>query len=661
MAVSLVSVFPKRTNLIHGRENPLSITRSLYLQNENAVVICLTDGSIILYSMQTDPYSLFNSLYICCSLLEPSNELLVLDSVTLEREIQPILQGFCLFRIFIQTSRWVRQVAIFLDELDFQLLFSVHRHSMAVIDFFQSQNLIVSVDRHRNFSIIDMLNHSTCAIISGPQNDNFVSVCSDKSNPEIIYFVTEMHCIYEYQVTDHKVIRVRTFLYSAYIPIQSPMALETADCTPSTRWHLFLIASIANPERAMCKRRVQSEFISESTDLELVLNLDLNLPMSIHCILSFLSIWHFWDLDEASDQFLMQMGFSADYSKAACLQGKDKSSYAHMSPYSISHSLLIVLAIIFKLENVLDFTDACSGKESRDKSFSLGHKKRGNYIPIILGICAKYHPELHPKLSTPRMIGALCQSLLELASVSLKGNCLAPLTALDIIGDGLDVFFPFINISKLIHVLFSQFSPKHSEVLYKIFHKLFSPGMIETHSELVKIFIHDHLSSRSIASFQATISFLLQMLSKSPVSLSAALPYFIDAIMKLLDPSFMEIREKVLPLCSKFLYACFKTYPFIDFHSEKQKYAVANDRGPIVIYDLKTGTKSFVLESSICARASVISLSPDANHVCALTNRVSAANMEKPKTAHSSYRSSMLLAAHLPQMPKEEIILRRCS
>lgn len=192
---------------------------------------------------------------------------------------------------------------------------------MAVIDFFQSQNLIVSVDRHRNFSIIDMLNHSTCAIISGPQNDNFVSVCSDKSNPEIIYFVTEMHCIYEYQVTDHKVIRVRTFLYSAYIPIQSPMALETADCTPSTRWHLFLIASIANPERAMCKRRVQSEFISESTDLELVLNLDLNLPMSIHCILSFLSIWHFWDLDEASDQFLMQMGFSADYSKAACLQG----------------------------------------------------------------------------------------------------------------------------------------------------------------------------------------------------------------------------------------------------------------------------------------------------------------------------------------------------
>lgn len=287
----------------------------------------------------------------------------------------------------------------------------------------------------------------------------------------------------------------------------------------------------------------------------------------------------------------------------------------------------------------IDFTDACSGKESRDKSFSLGHKKRGNYIPIILGICAKYHPELHPKLSTPRMIGALCQSLLELASVSLKGNCLAPLTALDIIGDGLDVFFPFINISKLIHVLFSQFSPKHSEVLYKIFHKLFSPGMIETHSELVKIFIHDHLSSRSIASFQATISFLLQMLSKSPVSLSAALPYFIDAIMKLLDPSFMEIREKVLPLCSKFLYACFKTYPFIDFHSEKQKYAVANDRGPIVIYDLKTGTKSFVLESSICARASVISLSPDANHVCALTNRVSAANMEKPKTAHSSYRS----------------------
>lgn len=110
--------------------------------------------------------------------------------------------------------------------------------------------------------------------------------------------------------------------------------------------------------------------------------------------------------------------------------------------------------------------------------------------------------------------------------------------------------------------------------------------------------------------------------------LSAPLPYFIDAIMKLLDPSFLEIRSNLLPLSSKFLFACFRTFPFIDYHSDKQKYAVASDKGPIVIYDLKTGTKNNVLES-LSSRASVISLSPDVTHICALTNRSPITNTSK--------------------------------
>ena len=281
-------------------------------------------------------------------------------------------------------------------------------------------------------------------------------------------------------------------------------------------------------------------------------------------------------------------------------------------------------------------SDASSDQETQN-GLSFLQKKKGNYVPIILGICVKYHPELHPKLSTSKMVGTISQSLLELASLPLRGNCLAPLTALDVISDGMDVFFPFLNITKLIDILLSPSSTKHLEILYKIFSRLFSLGTIEAHPELIKIFVHDHLCSKNISNAQATVSFLLQMLSRSPTALSAPLPYFIDAIMKLLDPSFMEIRDKLLSSCSKLLYACFKTYPFIDFHAERQKYAIANDKGLIIIYDLKTGTKNFVLESPVSSRASVISLAPDASHICALTNRPNIGidwTTKKPQSLH---------------------------
>ena len=83
----------------------------------------------------------------------------------------------------------------------------------------------------------------------------------------------------------------------------------------------MIITSISISDRLTNRRRDQSDFITESIDLELVLSLDLGQPASIQCLLSFLSVWHFWGLDEASDHLLMQIGFSAEYSKAACLQG----------------------------------------------------------------------------------------------------------------------------------------------------------------------------------------------------------------------------------------------------------------------------------------------------------------------------------------------------
>ena len=98
-----------------------------------------------------------------------------------------------------------------MNSRDFHLVFSIHRHSAAVIDLFQCQDRIVSIDKNRNISITNLLNHYTCAMISCPTNDNFVSIASDKSNAEILYFTTESHSVYEYQVPNFEAKELELF------------------------------------------------------------------------------------------------------------------------------------------------------------------------------------------------------------------------------------------------------------------------------------------------------------------------------------------------------------------------------------------------------------------------------------------------------------------
>jgi WD40 repeat protein len=53
-----------------------------------------------------------------------------------------------------------------------------------------------------------------------------------------------------------------------------------------------------------------------------------------------------------------------------------------------------------------------------------------------------------------------------------------------------------------------------------------------------------------------------------------------------------------------------KTYPSIAFHGKGQRLAVGTHEGAVVVYDLKTATRLYVLESHH-KRASAVSYSPD--------------------------------------------------
>lgn len=88
----------------------------------------------------------------------------------------------------------------------------------------------------------------------------------------------------------------------------------------------------------------------------------------------------------------------------------------------------------------------------------------------------------------------------------------------------------------------------------------------------------------------------------------------VEAVVKTLDPNVPHLRENMLPTATAVLHSLVKryiyrdyqidreylfyhsSYPFVDFSNSAQKLAVGTLEGACVIYDLRTATRSVVLE-----------------------------------------------------------------
>lgn len=92
--------------------------------------------------------------------------------------------------------------------------------------------------------------------------------------------------------------------------------------------------------------------------------------------------------------------------------------------------------------------------------------------------------------------------------------------------------------------------------------------------------------------------------------------------MKTLDPNVPHMREVTLHAATSILHDLVKTYPSVDFSSSAQKLAVGTLEGASVIYDVRTATRSVVLEGHV-GPVSVLAFSPDAKLIatCSLVDQ----------------------------------------
>ncbi|KAG8733856.1 hypothetical protein FRC11_001394 [Ceratobasidium sp. 423] len=109
---------------------------------------------------------------------------------------------------------------------------------------------------------------------------------------------------------------------------------------------------------------------------------------------------------------------------------------------------------------------------------------------------------------------------------------------------------------------------------------------------------------------RATMQLVAFIIRKKPLVLYPNLPRLVEAVVKSLDPNSTTERDAIVDAATEILAEVVRIYPSIDFHTATQKLAVGTPEGAVIVYDLKTATRLYVLEGH-SRRLTVLSFSPD--------------------------------------------------
>ncbi|EED81002.1 predicted protein [Postia placenta Mad-698-R] len=120
----------------------------------------------------------------------------------------------------------------------------------------------------------------------------------------------------------------------------------------------------------------------------------------------------------------------------------------------------------------------------------------------------------------------------------------------------------------------------------------------------------DILQPRSVEHRKAVMQLVIFLIRKNPLVLYSNLPRLVEAVVKSLDPNSTSNRDAVLDSATDILGHIVQTFPNVDFHMSTQRLAMGTAEGAVVMYDLKTATRLYVLEGHK-KRTTACSFSPD--------------------------------------------------
>ncbi|WFC96898.1 hypothetical protein MBRA1_003562 [Malassezia brasiliensis] len=106
----------------------------------------------------------------------------------------------------------------------------------------------------------------------------------------------------------------------------------------------------------------------------------------------------------------------------------------------------------------------------------------------------------------------------------------------------------------------------------------------------------DILHATSVEQTQVTLRLVAFLIRQKPLALYPSLPRLVEAVVKSLDPTAGATRSAMAKSATLMISALVETYPSIAFHGATQRLAVGTQDGQVVLYDVKTATRLYVLD-----------------------------------------------------------------
>ncbi|KAG8857990.1 hypothetical protein FRB96_005481 [Tulasnella sp. 330] len=135
---------------------------------------------------------------------------------------------------------------------------------------------------------------------------------------------------------------------------------------------------------------------------------------------------------------------------------------------------------------------------------------------------------------------------------------------------------------------------------------------------------------------KSVMQLVVFIIRKKPLVLYPNLTRLVEAVVKSLDPNAGSGREAVFDPAIEILGHVVRTFPTVDFHTATQRLAVGMNEGAVIMYDLKTATRLYVLEGHK-KRLSAISFSPDGRRLVTASLDESVVMVWKVGSSFSSF------------------------
>ncbi|KAJ7644581.1 hypothetical protein FB45DRAFT_898250 [Roridomyces roridus] len=146
----------------------------------------------------------------------------------------------------------------------------------------------------------------------------------------------------------------------------------------------------------------------------------------------------------------------------------------------------------------------------------------------------------------------------------------------------------------------------------------------------------DILNPSGLEHRKAVMQIVAFLIRKRPLVLYPNLPRLMEAVVKSLDPNSTWNRDAVLDTATEIWVMSVKTFPTVDFHMASQRLAVGTSEGAIVMYDLKTAIRLYVLEGHK-KRISACTFSPDGRRLVTLSLEESVVLVWKVGSSFTSF------------------------